>query len=111
MHDIKYTYVSIKVLTARHWWLTPVILLRRQRSGESWFEASPGQKKVRPYLKNAQPNSAGRLAQVAEHLPSKKGQVQTPPKKKKSYYPLKLICLHYLISQSINNPGPGPSLF
>jgi hypothetical protein len=31
------------LLEARHQWLTPVILaLRRQRSGGSWFKASPG---------------------------------------------------------------------
>jgi hypothetical protein len=51
---------------ARHWWLTPVILLlRRQRSGGSQFEASPGKMKARPYLKNTQHSwqsgSSGRM--------------------------------------------------
>jgi hypothetical protein len=38
-----------------------------QRSGESWFKASP----VRPYLKNTQQKKwAGKVAQVVECLPS-----------------------------------------
>jgi hypothetical protein len=39
-------------IMARHWWLMPVIQqLRRQRSGGSWFKASPGKQFARPYLK------------------------------------------------------------
>jgi hypothetical protein len=37
-------------LRVRHWWLMPVILLRRQRSGGSLFKAIPGKQFVRPYL-------------------------------------------------------------
>jgi hypothetical protein len=42
---------KIQEKLARHWWLTPVILvIRRQRSEGSWFEASPGKLFTRPYL-------------------------------------------------------------
>jgi hypothetical protein len=38
----------------RPWWLTPVILLRRQRSGGLRFEASLGKYFARSYLENIQ---------------------------------------------------------
>jgi hypothetical protein len=40
------------MLGSGHWWLTPVILAtQRQRSGGSWFKASPGKWFMSPYLK------------------------------------------------------------
>jgi hypothetical protein len=38
--------------TASHWWLMPVVLHRRQRSGGWQFEASLSKQFMRPYLKN-----------------------------------------------------------
>jgi hypothetical protein len=39
---------------AGHWWLMPITLTtQEERSGRSWFEASPGKQFVRPYLEKA----------------------------------------------------------
>jgi hypothetical protein len=40
--DKQYTYKAIRNIRAEHWWLTPVILLGRLRSGGMWFKASTG---------------------------------------------------------------------
>jgi hypothetical protein len=56
------------------------MLLRRQRSGGSQFEASSGKDFTRPYLEKY-PNQkmAGRVAQVIECLPSKSEALSSDP--------------------------------
>jgi hypothetical protein len=51
----------------------PIILLRKQRSGGSWFKASPAKYFLRPPLsgKYSTQKRAGGVAHVVEHLTSK----------------------------------------
>jgi hypothetical protein len=60
-------------------------LLRRQRSGGSWFEASPGQIVLKTlFPKYPTQKRAGRVAQVVERLPSKREALSSNPKRKKN---------------------------
>jgi hypothetical protein len=54
-------------------------LLRKQRSGGSQLEGSPGKKFSRSYLENIQHKRAGRVAQVVECLPNKCDALSSNP--------------------------------
>jgi hypothetical protein len=63
----------------RCWCFTPIILLLgRQRSGESLFQTSLGKKFMRSHLQNNQNKIDKRCSSVVKHLLCK---LEVPPKK------------------------------